>query len=183
VESGREDPALNVSRAIALSLPRGTRFLTRSWCTIPRSRGARSSNELLFYHHVLELRSLPFTGEVLIIGKGVGWPFYWLPKRDLVLGVREIQGGGTPEFGALYSVSAPGGVETAIPLPLQQALVDLADRLVLRHVRLGGPWMATMNLRFTPNGWGLCCEQLIGRKRLLALIDVVDRIGAALDAS
>jgi hypothetical protein len=183
VESGREDPALNVSRAIALSLPAGIRFLTRSWCTVPRSHVARTSNELLFYHHVVELRSLPFTGEVFVIGKGVGWPFRWLPGRDLVLGVREIQGGGTPEFGELYSVCAPGGVETAIPLPLQQALVELAERMVLRHVQLGGPWLGTMNMRFTPNGWGVCCEQVIGRKRLLALVDTADRIGTALDAS
>ncbi len=89
--------------------------------------------------------------------------------------------GDNEAFAALYSVSAPGGKEVRIPPRLQEALVNLADRLVAQKLLQGG--YLGVNLRFTPAGWGMIGEQQTVRAGMIRLLDTADRISEALTGS
>jgi hypothetical protein len=126
----------------------------------------------------MESRHLNLEGDFHISAKGVVWPPVWLPRRDELLGVREISGGGSEAFAALYSVAAPEGKEVPVPASLQEALVELSDHLVARSLLPKG--YVGVDLRFTPAGWAMIGEQQTSRAGMARLLEVAERISNAL---
>jgi hypothetical protein len=168
-----------ITRGVRRPVHGGFRVLARAWRNeVHHKRSARSHNEIRFFSLVMESRPLHLEGEILVVGKGIGWPPFWLPHRDELLGVREISGEGSEAFAALYSVAAPGGKEVAVPARLQEALVGLADHLVASRLLQSG--YLGVNLRFTPAGWGMIGDQQTGRAGMARLLEVADRISDAL---
>ena len=168
-----------LSRGVRRPVPEGFRVVARAWRTEVHSEGAgRKHNEIRFFSLVMESRHLNLEGDIHISAKGIAWPPVWLPRRDELLGVREISGGGSEAFEALYSVAAPEGKEVLVPTSLQEALVELSDHLVARSLLQKG--YLGVDLRFTPAGWGMIGEQQTGRAGMARLLEVAERISNAL---
>ena len=153
------------------------RFFAHIHRSVFRTPPGKSKWEHQFTIAFFEIRPLSFSQEIHIAGDRY--------KLDPGYGLHRVDKDALGLLSSRFVIHTQDGKLDPLPTLLQDALMECAPFLSIRAVKKGNlkePFLFYARIRFTPEGWGLISNEYVySKKKMSALLEVVDRISLSLE--